>query len=163
MHYPTASLADIKNLPVAMLAAPDCWLFLWAVSSHLPHALAVMDAWGFEYSSTGYVWVKTRKGHDGSQILSESDLRTGLGKTTRKGAELCLLGKRGSPRVLAHDIREVIVAPIREHSRKPAEAYTRVQRFCTGPYLDLFAREMHDGWDAWGDELGKFDQREAAE
>ena len=159
VHYATSSLADIKALPVAMLAAPDCWLFLWSPSSYLKQAMDVMAAWGFEFSSTGIVWIKTRKHHDGSQVLAESDLRIGLGKTTRKGSEICLLGKRGSPRVLAHDVKEVLLAPIREHSRKPDEAYRRIERFCAGPYLDLFARETHDGWDAWGDEVGKFDFR----
>jgi N6-adenosine-specific RNA methylase IME4 len=68
---------------------------------------------------------------------------------------------QGKPRRLAKDVHEVILAPIREHSRKPDEAYRRVERYCAGPYLDLFSRESRTGWDAWGDELGKFDQREA--
>jgi N6-adenosine-specific RNA methylase IME4 len=164
MHYTSMSLSDIMNLPVAMLAAPQCWLFVWTVSSHLPGALDVIDAWGFTYSSVGFTWIKTRKCHDGSLMLSDSDLRAGLGFTTRKGSELCLLARRGNPRRRAKDVREVILASPRQHSRKPDEAYARVQRYCAGPYLDLFARETHDGWDAWGDEVGKFDQRhEAAE
>jgi len=55
-------------------------------------------------------------------------------------------------------VHEVILSPVREHSRKPEEAYARVQRYCAGPYLDLFARETRDGWDAWGDERTKFDR-----
>jgi N6-adenosine-specific RNA methylase IME4 len=96
-------------------------------------------------------------------ILAESDLRIGLGKTTRKGSEQCFFGKRGNPRVLAHDVREVILAPIREHSRKPDEVFRRIERFCAGPYLDLFGRESRPGWDVWGNEAGKFDQQEAAD
>jgi uncharacterized protein (UPF0335 family) len=56
---------------------------------------------------------------------------------------------------MAKDVREVIVAPVREHSRKPHEAYARVERYCDGPYLELFARQHRQGWTAWGNEVGK--------
>jgi N6-adenosine-specific RNA methylase IME4 len=158
-HYRTPGLADIKNLPVEMLAAPNAWLFIWVVSSHLSQALEVISAWGFEFASTGFVWIKTKKGHDGSLVLTETDLRVGMGLTTRKGSELCLLARRGNPRRQAKDVREVILAPVREHSRKPDEAYARVQRYCAGPYVDLFARETHDGWAAWGDEVANLISR----
>jgi N6-adenosine-specific RNA methylase IME4 len=81
----------------------------------------------------------------------------GLGYTTRKASEPCLLGRRGSPPRLSRDIVDVILAPVREHSRKPDEFYERVEQFAPGPYLNLFARERRQGWDAWGDERDKFD------
>jgi len=56
----------------------------------------------------------------------------------------------------AKDVREIILAPVREHSRKPDEFFHRVERYCDGPYLELFARERRPGWDAWGDEADKF-------
>ena len=40
------------------------------------------------------------------------------------------------------DVHEVILAPVREHSRKPDEAYSRIERYCAGPRLELFAREV---------------------
>jgi N6-adenosine-specific RNA methylase IME4 len=55
----------------------------------------------------------------------------------------------------------LIVAPRREHSRKPDEQYERIERLVAGPYLELFARQSRPGWDSWGNEVGKFD-REAA-
>jgi N6-adenosine-specific RNA methylase IME4 len=147
-HYSVMSLDDLKALPVAEIAAADSWLFLWAVSSMLPHALEVMAAWGFAYSSTAFVWIKTKKDGDG--------FITGMGKTTRKGAEICLLGKRGNPRILAHDVRELIVAPRREHSRKPNEQYALIERLCGGPYVELFARQQYPNWIGVGDESEKF-------
>jgi N6-adenosine-specific RNA methylase IME4 len=51
---------------------------------------------------------------------------------------------------------KIILAPVREHSRKPDQFYTRVQRYCDGPYLDLFARERRPGWDCWGDQVDMF-------
>jgi MT-A70 len=47
-------------------------------------------------------------------------------------------------------------APRRVHSRKPHEAIARIERFCPGPRVELFAREQREGWDSLGDELGMF-------
>ena len=84
----------------------------------------------------------------------ESMLTMGGGLTTRKNTETCYLGRRGKPARLAKDVREIILAPVREHSRKPDEVYDRIRYYCAGPYLELFAREVRDGWDSWGDEIG---------
>jgi len=53
-------------------------------------------------------------------------------------------------------VEELIVAPLREHSRKPAETRARIARLVCGPYLDLFAGSWAEGWKAWGAEVGKF-------
>jgi N6-adenosine-specific RNA methylase IME4 len=47
-------------------------------------------------------------------------------------------------------VRKLIVSPRREHSRKPDEAYQRIEALCDGPYLELFARVRREGWDGWG-------------
>ena len=39
-------------------------------------------------------------------------------------------------------MRELIIAPVREHSRKPDEIYRRVEALSNGPYLELFARQL---------------------
>ena len=54
--------------------------------------------------------------------------------------------------IRARDVPQVIMAPPREHSRKPDEQYARIERLYGGPYLELFARHRRDGWDVWGDE-----------
>jgi N6-adenosine-specific RNA methylase IME4 len=77
----------------------------------------------------------------------------GIGFTTRKNVELCLLGRNGNPRIHAHDVRELIVAPVREHCRKPDEQYERIERLCAGPCLELFARNRRPGWVSCGDEV----------
>ncbi|MGC2202390.1 MAG: MT-A70 family methyltransferase, partial [Stellaceae bacterium] len=48
------------------------------------------------------------------------------------------------------DVRKLIVSPRREHSRKPDEAYERIEALCEGPYLEMFARFQRPGWDFWG-------------
>lgn len=85
----------------------------------------------------------------------------GGGFTTRKNAEFCLIGKRGRSVRVAKDVHEIIIAPRREHSRKPEETYTRIERYCAGPYLELFARQQRAGWESWGNQVEKF--TEAAE
>jgi N6-adenosine-specific RNA methylase IME4 len=53
-------------------------------------------------------------------------------------------------------VREFIVAPRREHSRKPDETYRRVEALCDGPYVELFARQQWPGWICVGDQSEKF-------
>lgn len=137
-HYSTMELAEIEFLPVMNLAADDALLFLWVTSERLADAPRVMVQWGFELVSTAFVWVK--------------EGQPGLGYWTRKGAELCLLGGRGSPRRMAADVPEVVHAPRGRHSEKPAEVYGRIERLVDGPYIELFARQTRPGWDAWGND-----------
>jgi N6-adenosine-specific RNA methylase IME4 len=59
-------------------------------------------------------------------------------------------------------VREIVLAPVREHSRKPSEVYRRIERFCAGPRIELFARERRPGWISWGDEIDRFDATPAA-
>lgn len=150
-------LEEICALPVADLAARHCALFLWTTGPNLRQAFAVMDAWGFRYSSMAFVWVKLRRGYNPQQFritpLIESDLHVGLGMTTRKNSEYCLLGRRGAPPRLAKDVREVILAPVRAHSVKPDETYSRIERLTGGPYVELFARRPWRGWTSWGLDL----------
>jgi N6-adenosine-specific RNA methylase IME4 len=103
------------------------------------------------------VWVKLRRGLAQTPLLfSERDLYVGLGLTTRHNVEICLLARRGNARRLAKNVREIVVAPARQHSRKPDEIFTRIEQYCDGPYLELFARAERPGWVSWGNEVGKF-------
>lgn len=46
----------------------------------------------------------------------------------------------------------------RQHSRKPDEAYAFLEALTPkARRADLFARQRRPGWDAWGDELDKFE------
>jgi N6-adenosine-specific RNA methylase IME4 len=147
-------LPALMELPVQSLAARDSHLFLWTSGPFVPQSLQLMEAWGFRYSTVAMTWLKL-KGSSGPGPWTEADLHFGLGLTFRKNTEIVLLGRRGHARRVAKDVREVIVAPVREHSRKPHEAYARIQRYCDGPYLELFARQHRLGWAAWGNEVGK--------
>jgi N6-adenosine-specific RNA methylase IME4 len=144
--YRTMTVEDIGALPVAGVAAPDCALFLWVVQTQLPAALAVIERWGFVFKSVAFGWIK------GVDEGIDTVVPIGTGYWTRAGLEQCWLATRGHPRRLAADVRQVIIEPRREHSRKPDCVHERIERLVAGPYLELFARRERPGWTTWGDE-----------
>lgn len=151
--YDCMSLADIRALPVAEWADRDCVLFLWVTDPLLPAAFDVIRDWGFTYKTVGFYWAKLQKSAD-TAVYGERSFFAGLGFWTRANPELCLLATRGHPHRRRADVRKLIVSPRREHSRKPDEAYDRIEALCEGPYLEMFARAPHPGWDLWGIEAG---------
>lgn len=154
-HYGLMSMRDIEDLPVGELASENAALFLWATNPMLPQALKVMDAWGFAYKTVAFTWAKTTKKTDWSWAPK---WHIGLGYWTRANTECCLLGTRGDPKRISQSVRQLIVAPLREHSRKPDEFFAGVEALVPGPYLDLFGRQSRTGWSCWGNEATKFDE-----
>ena len=155
------TLQDIKAVPVADVAALDCALFLWAVDPMIPQALEVGKAWGFTYKTPAFYWIKTRRRGSTRHLLhDEPDHKLfpmGTGYWTRANPEICLLFTRGRPKRIGTAVRKLLIAPRREHSRKPDETYERIKSLVAGPYLELFARQSRRGWSAWGNEIGAFD------
>jgi N6-adenosine-specific RNA methylase IME4 len=144
--YQTMTMAELTALPVASIAAKDAALFLWAVSSQLPEAIELGRAWGFEFKTIALVWAKSNSKRPG--------LSMGMGSWTRQNAEVCLLLTRGSLRRQSASVRQTIISPRREHSRKPGEALARIEQLLNGPYVELFARgAQRSGWSSWGDEV----------
>jgi N6-adenosine-specific RNA methylase IME4 len=77
---------------------------------------------------------------------------------TRKNMEIAWEGRRGNPKRADRGVPELIVAPRREHSRKPDEQYERIERL-VGPgkvMVELFARQQWPGWHCYGDQLDQF-------
>jgi N6-adenosine-specific RNA methylase IME4 len=103
-----------------------------------------------------------RFGRGGQPIfLPQDSFHMGQGYTTRKNAEDVLLFRRGKPERISKSVHEIIIAPRRDHSRKPEEFYERAEKYCPGPRLEMFTRFTRPGWSAWGNEATKFN--EAAE
>jgi N6-adenosine-specific RNA methylase IME4 len=142
---------------LASWAAPDAVLLLWATDPLLPRALEVMAAWGFTYKTVGFTWAKLNARADVG-AFGPRDFFRGMGFWTRANPELCLLGTRGKPKRRSGGIERLVIAPRREHSRKPEEVQRRIEGLCEGPYLELFARGSRPGWDAWGQQAGLFDK-----
>ena len=145
-HYPTQTLDAIKRVPVKKLAADDCVLMLWAVLPQIPEALQVIRAWGFEYKTTAFTWVKTVK---------SGGLHWGLGYWTRANCEICMLATKGSPKRLSKDVHQVVMEAVDRHSKKPYEVRRRIEKLVAGPYLELYGRRPFEGWTVWGNQIVK--------
>jgi N6-adenosine-specific RNA methylase IME4 len=140
-------IEEIKRLPVAALAAPDAVLVLWVNAPMLLDALAVVEAWGFSFKTIGPVWGKTTK--SGAPAI-------GQGYWYRAGAEVSLFATKGKPQRRSRGVRQLILEPRREHSRKPDRTAGDLERLVDGPYIERFARAQRSGWTCWGDEVEKF-------
>lgn len=148
-RYETMPLEDIKTLPVNQITAEKAHLYLWVPNALLPDGLEVMKAWGFEYKGN-IIWEKVRK--DG-----EPDGR-GVGFYFRNVTEILLFGIKGeNNRTLAPARSQVnlIRTQKREHSRKPDEVVSIIESCSPGPYIELFARGVRDGWAMWGNQANK--------
>lgn len=154
-HYSTMETDEVAALPVGATAADDCALFLWVSWPQLPDALDLMETWGFGFKTCAFAWIKA---HARQLEFFNDDTRDqmGMGYWTRANSEVCLLGTRGTPKRLHADVRQAIIEPRREHSRKPDCVYERIERLVAGPYLELFARNTRPGWTSWGNQVGKF-------
>lgn len=151
-RYPTMTLDEIAELPIARIARPRSHLYLWVPNALLQEGLEVMKRWGFSYK-TNLVWFKIRKdgGPDGR----------GVGFYYRNVTELCLFGVRGSLRTAKPGRRQVnlLATRKREHSRKPEELYEIIEACSPGPYLELFARQWREEWTVWGNEATEAGER----
>ncbi len=156
-HYDVMSHGDLAALPVAEWADDACILLMWATDPLLPQAFELIRAWGFTYKTVGFYWAKLNRSAS-AKAMTERSFFTGLGYWTRANVEQCLLATRGSPKRTGRDVPRLVVAPRREHSRKPDEVYQRIERLADGPYLELFARSTRPGWECWGNQAGLFDK-----
>jgi N6-adenosine-specific RNA methylase IME4 len=121
----------------------------------MPRMFEIIDAWGFKYKSCAFDWMKANA-RQVDMFREDADVQMGLGYWTRANSEPCLLATRGSPKRMSKSVRQGIIEPRRQHSRKPDCVYDRIERLVEGPYLELFARTTRKGWDSWGNETDRF-------
>jgi N6-adenosine-specific RNA methylase IME4 len=154
-YYPLMSDEQLGRLPVNDLATKDCVLFLWITWPKLEHALWLIERWRFEYKTCAFSWTKANVATL-NMFDDAVDADMGLGYWTRANSEVCLLATRGQPKRLNADVRQGIIEPRRQHSRKPSCVHERIERLVSGPYLELFARATRPGWTSWGNETTRF-------
>lgn len=157
--YPCMSKKDLMNLPVESITDENCALFMWVTWPHLETGLELIKKWGFSYKTIGFNWIKETK--TGKRWF------WGMGHYTRSNSEPCLLAFKGKLKREHADVHSVLgsyndsdvcITPIREHSRKPEEIHSRIERlFGDKKRIELFARETSNGWDCFGNELEKFE------
>ena len=145
-HYSTMALENIKKLPVSSIADENCALFMWTTIPYLKQSFQVMEAWGFDYKTVAFVWVKKNRKAD--------SVFWGTVYWTRANCELCMLATRGHPKRESASVHQVIISRIEEHSKKPMETRTRIVELMGDvPRIELFARQKSEGWDVWGNEV----------
>jgi N6-adenosine-specific RNA methylase IME4 len=142
-HYPLMKTPVIAALPIAEIADENCHLYLWATNNHLHDAMHVASGWGFRYV-TLITWAKDRKG---------------LGQYFRGQTEHCIFAVKGRlPYRFRPDGKRaqgstLITAPRTRHSEKPSLMRSLVELVSHPPRVELFAREHHEGWDVFGNEV----------
>ena len=145
-HYSLMKTPEIIGYLRQIPVARDAHLYLWVTNNFLPAGLEVMDRLGFRYV-TNLAWVKSKD--DGETV------QAGLGQYFRGAHELLLFGVRGrlpykQDGEKRNFIPTVIIAPRREHSRKPEEQYGVIEATSYPPYIEAFARAHRDGWEVIG-------------
>lgn len=80
----------------------------------------------------------------------------GMGYWTRANVEVCLLATRGDIKRANKGVRQLVLAPVTEHSAKPWQVRTRIVELMDGYHrskLEMYARERPmGGWRTWGTE-----------
>jgi len=149
--YDLMTLKEMINLPIIELAADSSVLFMWVTMPKLNECFELIKAWGFEYKTVAFTWVK---------IYSNGKPFIGMGRWTRSNAELCLLATKGNPKRLRADISQIVLSKIREHSQKPHEIYTKIEQLMGDlPRIELFSRHKREGWDTWGNQVPDEEQK----
>ncbi len=144
-HYDLLNTVDIIKLIKEIPIDKNAHLYLWVTNNFLSDGLKVMNELDFRYI-TNIVWVKDR---------------FGLGQYFRGQHEICLFGVKGKlpykhqidPNRSCCNETTVILAKRTKHSKKPFEMYTKIENTSFPPFIELFARERHDGWDCYGNEV----------
>jgi len=150
MDYETMSIQEIKSLPIGNIADDNCWLFLWTTQKFLFDAKEVLETWGFSYLATG-VWKKTYGKSAGMPLFG-----------FRWNIEFVLVGYKKKPDIWPK--RSLIPlgfsAPNIKHSQKPDKFYKMIESLA-GNRVDIFARQMREGWDTIGYDLDGKNIRES--
>lgn len=139
LPYPTMTIEEICELPVANAAAENAHLYIWTINKYIEETYRVARAWGFQPSTMLY-WLKEPKG-------------IGLGGTYALCVEPILFCRRGTLAAKKRCDRNWWSWPRGPHSVKPPGFQTLVEEYSPGPYLEMFARRKRDGWDVWGNEV----------
>ncbi|KAL1548053.1 mRNA (2'-O-methyladenosine-N(6)-)-methyltransferase [Salvia divinorum] len=149
MELPYGTMADdeMRTLNVPALQS-DGMIFLWVTGRAMELGRECLELWGYKRVEE-IIWVKTNQ--------LQRIIRTGrTGHWLNHSKEHCLVGVKGNPEVNRNIDTDVIVAEVRETSRKPDEMYAMLERISPRTRkLELFAR-MHNvqaGWLSLGNQL----------
>ena len=117
----------------------------------------LLKAWGFRFCSAR-PWLKTWPSRH-EFPLAEDAFAVGTGYEILNTTELMIIAKHGRHPQRLGNIKFAghIIAPRREHSRKPDCVRDEIVELLDGPRCELFARSHHPGFDVWGNQVDLFD------
>jgi len=139
-HYHTMSIEELCNLPIPELTEDNAVLFLWVTSPKLFDAQRIIKAWGFDYK-TSFVWDKVKHV---------------MGHYNSVRHEFLLVCVKGSFPKQSNTLHDSVIEIERsdEHSEKPDYFRQLIEEmYPKSKKIELFARQIAEGWDAWGNEL----------
>lgn len=138
-YYLLMDTNEISAMPIKDIVEKDAVLFLWSTSPHLPEALEVVKAWGFNYKTT-FIWDK---------------IKHNMGHYNSVRHELLLVCTRGACTPDVKKLFDSVVSIERtEHSKKPEFFREIIETLYTfGNKIELFAREAPKNWDVFGNQV----------
>ncbi|QWS69858.1 DNA methyltransferase [Vibrio phage vB_VpS_PG28] len=156
--YDTMSMQELLEMPVPDLLHRDSIVAMWITTPFMQDAMLLASLWGLEEITRGFLWVKRNK--------TNNLPFKGLGHWTRGNPEDCYFFRPKGSKFKPQDVPdELIQDRLREHSRKPDVARKRLEWISGNaqPHrIELFSRENREGWEAWGNQVGKFDKEPEA-
>ena len=146
LDYPTCSMDEIQNIhrQIMDLCNKQHNVFMWAIDKYLHETEIMMDELGYALHAR-IIWDKCN----------------GIAPafTVRYSHEYILwFYKKGNILMPCENQRgkytTVLREPSSKHSKKPVCAYEMLESmFPNAPKLEMFARDIRDGWDCWGNEV----------
>ena len=137
---------ELKEFPMASLAAPACLLFLWCDSYTLKTGMDLFHAWGFNYCT---VWIVLLKRYRSGLPFM------GSGQFTKPSTEFLLVASK--PRTPHARWKSMHRSDLQEYhtiraNRRPMAIMTMIQAVYKNRngYLHLCAPVQEHGWDCWG-------------
>ena len=162
--YKTTTLKEMKGFKVNEIADKDSVLCMWVTMPMLQEGLELIKAWGFNYKTCLFNWIKINpnaeliekkiEGRTMPDVEIKGGIYSGMGHWVNGNAELCLFAKKGSPKRMVKNVKQIQIYPRGRHSSKPSYLRNEIVRlFGDLPRIELFAREKQEGWDVWGNEV----------
>jgi len=174
IQYSTLTMKELMDIPLYKAFNDDSIIVVWATMPKLMDSfydgLGILDviyAWKFRAITALFVWIKLNKnaaiqpygtldfGWSNDEYIKTKDFYSGLGRYTNSNVEIAIIARRGKGlERLQKNVKQLIFAPIREHSAKPRIQYERLFRlYGNVPRIELFAREQNpppEGWNFTG-------------